>query len=122
MALPVRAMPEGEYAAWLDAQRADAAEPATEEQEEGRALFLASGCGGCHAVRGTEAAGTIGPDLTHVGSRPSIAADTLPLNEANLARFIADGQHVKPGNRMPPFRIFSEPELRALSAHLAGLR
>ena len=96
-------------------------QPATPERAA-RQLFLAAGCGACHAVRGTEAAGAIGPDLTHVGSRPSVGIDTLPLNEENLARFIADGQHIKPGNRMPPFRIFSDAELAALSAYLAGLR
>ena len=122
MSLEVRAMPEAEYAAWLRQQAAPAAEPASEEAEAGGALFLASGCGACHAVRGTEAAGTIGPDLTHIGSRPSVGIDTLPLTEENIALFIADGQHIKPGNRMPPFGIFSDAELAALSAYLAGLR
>ena len=73
-------------------------------------------------MRGTAAAGTIGPDLTHVGSRRSVGADTLPLTQANLARFIADGQHVKPGNRMPAFRIFRADELDALAAYLLSLR
>ena len=76
-------MPESEYAAWLQQQAAPAVEPASEAAENGRALFLASGCGACHAVRGTEAAGTIGPDLTHIGSRPSVGIDTLPLTREN---------------------------------------
>lgn len=122
MALEVRAIPEADYAAWLRRQAAPAMEPASQEAEAGRALFLASGCGACHAVRGTEAVGTIGPDLTHIGSRPSIGIDTLPLTEENIARFITDGQHIKPGNRMPQFGIFSDAELAALSAYLAGLR
>ena len=54
--------------------------------------------------------GTIGPDLTHLGSRRSVGIDTLPLTADNLARFIRDGQHIKPGNRMPRFRIFSADE------------
>ena len=73
-------------------------------------------------MRGTAAAGTIGPDLTHLGSRRSVGADTLPLTQRNLVRFIADGQHVKPGNRMPPFRIFTADEQEALSAYLLSLR
>ena len=73
-------------------------------------------------MRGTAAAGTIGPDLTHFGSRRSVGIDTLPLTQANLARFIAEGQHVKPGNRMPEFRIFSADEHDALAAYLLSLR
>jgi cytochrome c oxidase subunit 2 len=122
MALPVQAMPEAEYAEWLRRQAAPAAEPASNEAKAGKALFIASGCGACHSVRGTEATGSIGPDLTHIGSRPSVGVDTLPLTQINLARFIAEGQHIKPGNRMPPFRIFSETELAPLSAYLVGLR
>jgi cytochrome c oxidase subunit 2 len=122
MALQVKALPPEEHTAWLAAEAAPAMEPATEEAIAGKALFLAAGCGGCHAIRGTEATGTIGPDLTHIGSRSSVGAETLPLNEANLARFIEDGQHVKPGNRMPPFGIFSDEELASLAAYLAGLR
>ena len=55
----------------------------------GQALFLANGCGGCHAVRGTAAIGAIGPDLTHVGGRLSLAAGTLPNEREAFARWIA---------------------------------
>jgi cytochrome c oxidase subunit 2 len=88
----------------------------------GALLFISHGCGGCHRVRGTSAVGTIGPDLTHVGSRMSLAAAALPNDAAAFARWIADNQHIKPQNRMPPFRIFSDTELRALSAYLANLQ
>jgi cytochrome c oxidase subunit 2 len=66
--------------------------------------------------------GNIGPDLTHVASRRSLAANMLPLSKESLARFIADGQHVKPGNRMPAFRIFTDVDLDAIAAYLASLR
>jgi cytochrome c oxidase subunit II len=122
MSFHVVAMAEREFEAWL-AREAMAAVPPREDQEaEGRALFLESGCGGCHSVRGTEAAGTIGPDLTHVGSRLSLAAATLPNDAAAYARWIRDNQHIKPENRMPPFGIFSETELAALSRYLASLK
>jgi cytochrome c oxidase subunit 2 len=91
-------------------------------EREGGTLFLASGCGTCHAIRGTPAVGSIGPDLTHLATRRSIGAGTLPLDHDNLARFIADGQKIKPGNRMPEFRIFSRPQRDALVAYLLGLR
>ena len=73
-------------------------------------------------MRGTAAAGTIGPTSRTSASRRSVGLDTLPLTQANLARFIADGQHIKPGNLMPPFRIFTDDELDAIAAYLAGLR
>ena len=85
-------------------------------------LFAASGCGACHAIRGTPAAGAIGPDLTHVGGRLSLAAATLPNDEAAFARWIKDNQHIKPGNLMPPYGIFSDSELAAVSNYLASLR
>ncbi len=122
MAFEVVAMNAVDFDAWLAAQSAPAAEPTSPAAQRGKALFIAAGCGGCHAVRGTEATGTVGPDLTHIGSRRSVGVDTLPVTQANLARFIVDGQHVKPGNRMPPFRIFGDEELNALTTFLVGLR
>lgn len=118
MALPVIAMPAPEYEAWLSREAA----PAHAPEQPGGALFRAAGCGACHRVRGTPADGTIGPDLTHVGSRRSVAIDLRPMNADNLRRFIAHGQAVKPGNRMPEFRIFRDEELSALSAYLVALR
>jgi len=122
MALSIIAMPRGEYETWL----ARAAEPKaaylTDIEQRGRALFMAAGCGTCHAVRGTDAAGSIGPDLTDFGARGSVGIDTLPLTAENVAGFIRDGQHVKPGNLMPEFRIFSPAEQTALVSYLMALR
>jgi cytochrome c oxidase subunit 2 len=73
-------------------------------------------------VRGTPASGIIGPDLTRVGSRRSIAAGTLPLDHDNLVQFIAAGQKVKPGNAMPEYRIFSAEQRNALAAYLLSLK
>jgi cytochrome c oxidase subunit 2 len=122
MAISVIAMPATEYEAWLELEAAPAAEPTTDVGTRGKALFLGAGCGACHAVRGTQATGIVGPDLTHLGARRSVGADTLPMTQANLARFVVDGQHVKPGNNMPPFRIFSKVELDELAAYLLSLR
>jgi cytochrome c oxidase subunit II len=122
MALKIIAMPRGEYDAWL----AGAVEPKTarltEIEERGRALFMAAGCGTCHAVRGTDAAGIIGPDLTNFAARGSVGIDTLPMTAENITGFIRDGQHIKPGNRMPEFRIFSPAEQIALASYLMALR
>jgi cytochrome c oxidase subunit 2 len=122
MALNVVAMPQAEYDSWIAREAGPARTPATEPQQRGQQLFLAAGCGTCHTVRGTDAIGTIGPDLTHIGDRRSVGVDTLPLTAEHVTRFIHDGQHIKPGNRMPEFRIFSADEHAALAAYLIGLR
>lgn len=122
MALKVIVTSPPEFEAWLQMQSSPAVEPAEQRARRGRELFIEAGCGACHTVRGTSAAGTIGPDLTHLGSRRSVGIDTAPMTEASIARFIRDGQHIKPGNRMPPFRIFKSGELDAVATYLAGLR
>jgi cytochrome c oxidase subunit 2 len=121
MAFRVVAHEPADYADWLEAQRRDAEEPRIPFMRQGRDLFLASGCGGCHTVRGTSATGTLGPDLTHLGTRAMIAAESFPLNQGTLAGWIADSQHLKPGNRMPSFPVFTGEELRALAAWLESL-
>ena len=84
------------------------------------ALFNAR-CAACHAVRGTDALGTRGPDLTHVASRLFIAAGTLANTPGNVAAWLADSQHAKPGNLMPSMRL-GAAELQSLSAYLATLK
>jgi cytochrome c oxidase subunit 2 len=122
MSFPLVAMPAEDYAAWFARESGPALAPSNELEQRGQSLFISAGCGACHAVRGTAAAGTIGPDLTHIGSRRSVGIDTLALTADNITRFIRDGQHVKPGNHMPEFRIFSTAEQAALAAYLLSLR
>lgn len=122
MAFHVVALPQTAFERWLAHEAADADAPIAPQAREGMAVFAASGCGACHTVRGTPAAGAIGPDLTHVGGRLSLAAATLPNDEAAFARWIKDNQHIKPGNLMPPYGIFSDSELAAVSNYLASLR
>jgi cytochrome c oxidase subunit II len=122
MGFRVIAMPRDEYDAWFAREAAPAAARSIDIERRGQSLFMAAGCGTCHAVRGTDAAGAIGPDLTHFAARGSVGIDTLPLTVDNLVRFIRDGQHIKPGNRMPEFRIFSPAEQSALASYLMSLR
>jgi cytochrome c oxidase subunit 2 len=122
MSFDVVAMTAPDFARWLEGVSGPARVPADEEERRGQALFLASGCGGCHAIRGSEARGTIGPDLTHVGGRLTIAAATLPANLAAFARWIDDHQRIRPENRMPPFDFFQEDELLALATYLESLQ
>jgi cytochrome c oxidase subunit II len=109
------------FAAWLEREALPAALPEDPFLARGASLFLDSGCGACHAIRGTAAAGQLGPDLTHVGGRHSIGAGILPNNVGTIAGWIADAQAIKPHNKMPSFNVFSGEELRALAAYLASL-
>jgi cytochrome c oxidase subunit II len=122
MAFHTVAMAPQAFDAWLERQRQPPAPPSDPFLERGLEVFLSSGCGACHTVRGTEAAGTLGPDLTTMGSRPSVAAGTLPNNAGTIAGWIASSQHLKPGNKMPSFDALSGPDLRAVAAYLESLK
>lgn len=122
MAFLVVAEPPERHAAWLQVQQAPAAAAAGADAQLGQALFGQARCGVCHTIRGTPFDGRLGPDLTHVGSRLSLAAATLPNDPRTLAQWISDPQHTKPGSRMPAYRGFTGEELRALAGYLEGLR
>jgi len=121
MAFLVVAEPEPDFEKWLSAQRASAADPQGPLEERGRLLFEASSCPVCHAIRGTLAAGSLGPDLTHVGARATIGAATLPNDRAHLSGWVTDPQKIKPGVVMPPSALTSA-DASALAAYLERLR
>jgi cytochrome c oxidase subunit 2 len=120
MALLVVAEDPQSFAAWRARQVAGAAAPRSAESEAGARVFNTKSCGACHAIRGTPADGTLGPDLTHVGSRRYIAAGLLETTRGSLAAWIADPQTLKPGNHMPLVPLAAD-ELKAVSAYLADL-
>jgi cytochrome c oxidase subunit 2 len=120
MAFYVFADAAEDFDRWLATQRTTAAEPRDPTEHFGRTIFLQH-CSTCHTVRGTTAEGTLGPDLTHLASRASIAAGILPNNRANIAAWIGSSQDIKPGNLMPSMNIFSGEELRALAAYMSAL-
>jgi cytochrome c oxidase subunit 2 len=121
MGFLVVAEPPASFDAWLAAQRNVAAPPADPASARGQAIFLEGSCVVCHTVRGTPAAGRLAPDLTHLASRRTIAALTLPNTPGNLAGWILDPQHVKPGTQMPPTALRAE-QVQPLLAYLDGLR
>ncbi len=121
MSIDVSALAPPEFEQWLDAQQQAAPEPATDEQRRGRDVYLGSSCRACHAIQGTISAARLGPDLTHLASRPRIAAGTLPNDRASLSAWIVDPQSIKPGTRMPATRLSAE-DLSALTAYLGNLR
>jgi len=120
MAFEVVAQPPAEFAAWSAAQLQPAVD-AGAATAHGREVFLASSCGTCHTVRGTDASATVGPDLTHLAARRTIAAGTLPNDAASLARWIRDPQASKPGANMPASAL-ADDDLAALVAWLGTLR
>jgi cytochrome c oxidase subunit 2 len=117
MSMYVFADPPDRFRAWLAAQ----AKPATSSVAGGAQAFAENGCASCHAIRGTPAVGEVGPDLTHVGSRSTLAALTIPNNPGKLADWIRDPQHIKPGNRMPRLDL-SDAEVQTLSRYVEGLK
>jgi cytochrome c oxidase subunit II len=120
MGLVVIADPPGKYNRWLDAQRRPAAEPQDAAAKRGRDVFLSAPCVMCHSIRGTQAGGRTAPDLTHLASRLTLAAGTLPNTPGHLAGWVADAQGIKPGNRMPTMAIPAE-DLQALVKYLQAL-
>jgi cytochrome c oxidase subunit II len=121
MAMYVDAQEPADFQRWLREQAAPASSPTTPAQRAGEHAFSDNGCVSCHTIRGTDANGRVGPDLTHVGSRTTIAALTLSNDARALAEWLRDPQHVKPGNRMPDLDL-SPRDVDALVAYLESLK
>ena len=121
MSMYVFADPPSTFQRWLANEERPARTPATAQERRGEQLFMSMPCSGCHMIRGTPANGTVGPDLTHLASRTTIAALTLDNTPSNMADWIRDPQHYKPGNKMPGFALTS-PETNALVAYLESLK
>lgn len=120
MAFSVIVMEPQDFRVWLEAQGRPAAPQSGAAR--GEAAFMSNGCTACHTIRGTPAAGRIGPDLTHVGSRLRIAAETLPNEPQALVRWIGQADRIKPGVHMPAFHALGNDELSALAAYLSSLK
>ena len=114
MAVSVVVQSKHAFRRWLAANAAPA-------RAGNASAFLAAGCGDCHQIRGTAARGDVGPDLTHLELRSTLAALTLANTPANLDRWIRRPQSVKPGNRMPDIRL-SDAQWTAIDSYLRSLR
>lgn len=114
MAFPVEVHYAGGYETWLAAE----ALPAS---AEGSDDFVVAGCGACHTVRGVSETGSIGPDLTHLASRTTIAAGTLPNTREHLMAWIASPDHAKPDARMPPYASIPDADREAIVDYLMSL-
>jgi cytochrome c oxidase subunit II len=121
MSFTVTATSEEEFYAWLEQQAMPAPEPVTAEQQRGRELFQTTSCAMCHTVRGTQALAATAPDLTHVASRQTLAAGSIPNTHGHLSGWIANPQSIKPGTRMPNLGL-SNQELNDLVEYIRTLK
>jgi cytochrome c oxidase subunit 2 len=121
MAFWVIAEPETKFKVWMQQQLQPAAPPGDPVKLQGQHVFLDHACIYCHSIRGTTAAGKNAPDLTHFGSRRSIAAGALPNNMGNLGGWISDPQSIKPGNHMATIAL-NPTDLQPLLEYLESLK
>jgi cytochrome c oxidase subunit II len=116
MGLVVVAQKPAAFDEWLAAQAA----PAAVRDHAGLDVFLGYGCGDCHAIRGTPADGELAPDLTHLASRETLGAASIPNTRGHLGGWITSTHTIKPGVLMPA--TAPEPaELQALLDFLGSL-
>ncbi|MEA3008940.1 MAG: cytochrome c oxidase subunit [Sphingomonadales bacterium] len=121
MALDVKVESRSDFLRWRAAQLLPARPPTTPLQQAGYNYFMGRECSACHNITGTSANAQVAPDLTHLASRKTIAAGTLPMTRGHLYGWVADPQGPKPGNNMPYIGL--EPaELHAVVAYLESLK
>jgi cytochrome c oxidase subunit 2 len=110
-----------DFLKWWHHQLEPAPAPTTPLVQAGYQYVTGRQCAMCHNVSGTTASGQVGPDLTHLASRRTIAAGTLPMSKGNLYGWVEDPQSIKPGNHMPTIGL--EPnDLHAVIAYLETLK
>ncbi len=112
---------EKDFEQWLHDEAQSSVVPNNPQTLHGQQIFLTHACVMCHTIRGTTAGSHVGPDLTHLASRSTIAAGMLPNNAGNLGGWILNAQALKPGCRMPPNQM-SGADLQDLLAYLETLR
>ena len=126
-----------DFAAWVANEQADRVAPATDELADGEQLFLSASdpatglsCITCHTIKGTIAPGVIGPNLTHIGSRTTIAAGIMDNTQEDLVRWISNPDREKPGIDpernalfMPAWEDVLTPEqIASIAAYLLSLK
>jgi cytochrome c oxidase subunit II len=121
MGVAVVADPPDAFRRWLADAARPARRPATAEERLGRQVFLSEACSSCHTIRGTAARGRVGPNLTHLATRRTLAGLVIPNTRGYLRAWIRDPQHVKPGNKMPGLNL-SGAQRGALVDYLESLR
>ncbi|MDQ6674377.1 MAG: cytochrome c oxidase subunit II [Chloroflexota bacterium] len=118
MRIRVIAEPGEQFTAWQQQQ----SQPTVPAGSRGEQVFLQNTCVACHAIRGLQTTASVGPDLTHVGSRATLGAGVVDNTPANLEQWIRDPQALKPGVLMPAFQNLSPADLTALADYLESLK
>jgi cytochrome c oxidase subunit II len=127
MGFMVVAQSSQDFNSWITAQQQGASPPAEPAAQAGAQVFTSAGCVFCHTIRGTDdkaidrSSIDLGPDLTHLASRLTIAGGTLTMDKGDLAGWVVDPQHTKPGSLMPNQYINSQ-DLQNLLAFLTSLK
>jgi cytochrome c oxidase subunit 2 len=119
MRIRVVAQSEEDFESWGNANLAPASTPRNPRSVEGRNLFTSHTCMNCHTIGGVTS-GTVGPDLTHVAERATLAAGALENTLDNMTRWVYDPQVIKPGCNMPTIGLTME-ESRKIAEYLEGL-
>jgi cytochrome c oxidase subunit 2 len=120
MSLFVVAQPQSDFQAWLANMAVPRSVAPAGTPRAGERLFMSSQCASCHQIRGTAARATIGPDLTHLATRATLAAGEIPNDPAELAAWISNPQAIKPGARMPDLGL-QRSQVAELVAYLDSL-
>lgn len=112
-----------DYKKWLSGESVQPPGPSDSESDAvaGEQLFFSQTCVNCHAIQGTTATATIGPDLTYVARRKELGGGVIENSTENLARWLKDPQKIKPGSKMPDFNLSNE-EVAQLVAYLESLK
>lgn len=121
MRIRVIAQPQAEFDAWMQQQLQVPAIPTTGDAADGAKFFQSSTCANCHTIAGTDADGRVGPDLTHIAGRETLGAGVLENTPDTLATWLKDPQAVKPGVKMPDFKL-SDGDVQQLVAYLETLK
>lgn len=123
MGLRVVAQPQAEYDAWIKQMqglKANPVEPPDAVAARGKELFMSKAtCYSCHTIDGTKAQGQVGPNLTGLATRGTIAAGALENTPDMLAEWIRNPQEIKPRALMPKLTLTDE-EIKQLVAYLGS--
>jgi cytochrome c oxidase subunit 2 len=117
----VIAEPRKQFEAWYNSQLDSARAPTDSVLARGQQVFVESACALCHTISGTRAGGRLGPSLSHLASRMTIASGALRNTRGNLGGWIVDPQSIKPGAKMPPNNLDPQ-DLQALLTYLQSLK
>jgi len=89
------------FAAWAAQEHAAGISSQAAAAQRGHEYVMNMPCANCHTITGTSARGVVGPDLTHLASRVTLAAGRLQNTPEQLSAWLHDPDEFKPGSHMP---------------------